>query len=211
MNTDFDAKAADWDADPRKQLRAAAVAAQIRERIPLDPSMQALEFGCGTGLLGFELLGDVGGMSFADPSPGMLEQVERKLERLSKEKSSSKSKGQTLLLGPDTVALPQNYDLIVSLMTLHHVALVPATLDLLTTHLNPGGVLALSDLDLEDGSFHDGQADVHLGFDRGELMLLLERRGLVDLGASTPYEIVEEKAEGPRSYPLFLITGRRPD
>jgi 2-polyprenyl-3-methyl-5-hydroxy-6-metoxy-1,4-benzoquinol methylase len=204
MHTDFNAKAASWDDDPRKRERAAAVAAQIRSRVPLDTSMEVLEFGCGTGLLGFELFDEVGSVCFADPAQEMLNEVKRKLA------GGGAEKGSTLLLTGEPPELPRSYDLIVSLMTLHHVTDVTSTLTRLSEHLKPGGYLALCDLDPEDGSFHDGQGDVHPGFDRGALIHLLALRGLTDFVASTAYEVVEQKEHGPRHYPLFLITGHRP-
>ncbi len=203
MNAEFNAKAANWDDDPRKRERAAAVAAQIRGRIPLSDSMEVLEFGCGTGLLGFELFDEVGQICFADPSPGMLDQVKRKLA------GGGSEKGSTHLLASEPPELPKDFDLIFSLMTLHHIGDVSTTLKRLCKHLKPGGYLAISDLDLEDGSFHDGQGDVHPGFDRNALIHLLALQGLSGFEASTPYEIHEQKHDALRNYPLFLITARK--
>jgi ubiquinone/menaquinone biosynthesis C-methylase UbiE len=56
----FDNKAQTWDADPIKQERALAVAAALCQRVPLSTAWQALEYGCGTGLLSFALQADLG-------------------------------------------------------------------------------------------------------------------------------------------------------
>ncbi len=49
--TNFDERAREWDSDPKKVERARAVAEAIRRSIPLSSGMNALEYGCGTGLL----------------------------------------------------------------------------------------------------------------------------------------------------------------
>ena len=69
---DFDERAATWDDDPVKKERAAAVAAGIRAMVALSPDMRALEYGCGTGLLSFELRHELGSITLADRSEGML-------------------------------------------------------------------------------------------------------------------------------------------
>jgi hypothetical protein len=57
---EFDQQARDWDNDPVRVLRARAVADAIRNHVPLTARMNAMEYGCGTGLLSFELRGDIG-------------------------------------------------------------------------------------------------------------------------------------------------------
>ncbi len=48
----FDAKAKTWSDDPERNARAASVALQIMERVPLTSHVDVLDFGSGTGLLG---------------------------------------------------------------------------------------------------------------------------------------------------------------
>jgi 2-polyprenyl-3-methyl-5-hydroxy-6-metoxy-1,4-benzoquinol methylase len=202
----FDEKAATWDDDPTRAARAADVARQIMERVPLTDGMDVLDFGSGTGLLGFQLLPHVASVTFADPSEGMLQQVAAKL------RAGGFQGGHTLRLAPGTPTLPQHYDAIVSLMTLHHVADPTAVLASLAEHLRPGGWLAVCDLDAEDGSFHDDDPhlDVHHGFERHELTAQLEALGLESVHVSTAFVMRRERATGTQSYPLFLLTGQRP-
>ena len=67
---------------------------------------------------------------------------------------------------------------------------------------------ALADLDTEDGSFHDADAEGihHLGFDRAELTGLARAAGFVDVEVRTATEIEREG----RRYPMFLLLGRLP-
>jgi len=205
MPDHFDEQAKTWDDDPEKTARAADVARQIRERINVTTDVEVLDFGSGTGLLGFELMPHARSVTFADPSEGMLEQVAAKLQ------AGGHQGGQTLRVDPATLTLPQRYGAIVSLMTLHHVADPTAVMGLLADHLQPGGWLALCDLDTEDGTFHeDPHADVHHGFDRGTLVSQVTRMGLENVEVSTAFEMQVEGPEGARAYPLFLLTAQRP-
>ena len=49
---EFDEKAAGWDAKPIRVERAQAAAKGIAAGVTLDVRMRALEYGCGTGLVG---------------------------------------------------------------------------------------------------------------------------------------------------------------
>lgn len=205
MTQSFDARAATWDQDPVKAARAAEVARQIRERVPLDARTDVLDFGSGTGLLGFHFIPFVASVTFADPSEGMLEQVATKL------REGGLRGGRTLHLDPEAPALPQRYGAIVSLMTLHHVRDPSSMIRLLAEHLEPGGWLAVCDLETEDGTFHDDpDADVHHGFDPVDMVTLVEGFGLEQARASSVWVMQLERPEGIREYPLFLLTARRP-
>ena len=77
--TNFDERAKDWDSDPDKVARAHAVADAIRKAIPLSNDMKAFEYGCGTGLLSFALQADLGQITLADTSTGMLDVLKEKI------------------------------------------------------------------------------------------------------------------------------------
>ena len=77
--TNFDERARDWDSDPNKVERARTVAEAIRRAIPLSNEMKALEYGCGTGLLSFALQSDLGQITLADTSQGMLDVLREKI------------------------------------------------------------------------------------------------------------------------------------
>ncbi|MCM8594034.1 class I SAM-dependent methyltransferase [Accumulibacter sp.] len=201
----FDDRAQSWDADPAKHERAEAVAAALRRRIPLSSAWQALEYGCGTGLLSFALHADLGRITLADNSPGMLAVLDRKIA----------AAGLTHLHPVDvdllTAPLPaERYELIYSLMTLHHVADVGRLLRIFHELLRPGGWLAISDLDAEDGSFHGSGFTGHNGFDRGALRAQLAEAGFCGVDFCTAYVIRKTTDQGSRDYPLFLAVATRP-
>jgi 2-polyprenyl-3-methyl-5-hydroxy-6-metoxy-1,4-benzoquinol methylase len=201
--TDFDARAASWDADPDKVERARRVAAAIAARVPALSGRRVLEYGCGTGLLGFALRPQVAAVTLADSSPGMLEELRRKI-------AASGLGGMTpLRLDLATDPPPADrFGLICSLMTLHHVADTAGLLRAFRGLLEPEGVVCLADLDAEDGSFHGAGVEVHHGLDRGVLAGQLEAAGFQEVRFETVLEIRKEAEGGARRYSVFLVTAR---
>jgi ubiquinone/menaquinone biosynthesis C-methylase UbiE len=203
--TNFDERAKDWDADPMKVNRAKTVAQAIRSAIPLTREMSALEYGCGTGLLSFALQPDLGQITLADTSQGMLDVLAEKIA------ASDVTNMHPLRLDLSADPQPdQPFNLTYSLMTLHHI---PDTKDILKKFhalLNPGGWLCIADLDKEDGTFHtDGTTDVHFGFERAELQQWVEAAGFADVKFSTAYEIKKKINGAEKIFPVFLMTARK--
>ena len=159
--TNFDERAKDWDSDPSKVERARSLADAIRKTIPLSDERKALEYGCGTGLLSFALQSDLGQNTLADTSQGMLDVLKEKIA------SAGVTNMHPVRLDLTSDPLPpERYDLIYSLMVLHHIHDFSGVLAKFCDLLVPNGYLLVADLDKEDGTFHtDGTTDVHLGFD----------------------------------------------
>jgi ubiquinone/menaquinone biosynthesis C-methylase UbiE len=197
---DFDARAATWDDDPAKVERARAVAAAIGRSVPLAPAMRALEYGCGTGLLSFVLRPRLGAITLADVSQGMLDVAAAKIA------AAGDPAMRTVKL--DLVADPlpaERYDLVYSLMTLHHIPDTAAILARLRAVLREPGWLAIADLDAEDGSFHGAGFDGHLGFDRDKLGALTRAAGFATVAFSTAHVMTSPVGAAARTYPIFLM------
>ena len=198
----FDQAAATWDEQPRRVKLARAVADEITHQIHLSHDTDVLDFGCGTGLLTLALQPLVRSVTGADASSGMLDVLRQKLQ------VQGLANVETILLDPEMpLSLDARFHLIVSSMALHHVANPAPLFRRFHEQLEPGGRVALADLDREDGSFHEDARDVfHLGFERSDLQTLLTAAGFVGLSATT----ATITRKGNRDYPVFLITGRRP-
>jgi ubiquinone/menaquinone biosynthesis C-methylase UbiE len=202
--THFDSKARLWDDNPVFQERGLKIAEAIRQAIPLHRNMNALDYGCGTGLLSFPLKDEVGAILLADSSGGMLDVVAEKIA----------TQGVThmtpvkldLLIDPPPA---QRFDLIVTSMTLHHVPDTDLILRIFHDLLQPGGYLCIADLDQEDGSFHGPEVDVHHGFDRTDLSQRAAQAGFAGIHFQTVFSIAKEHESGTRDYPVFLMTARR--
>jgi hypothetical protein len=96
------------------------------------------------------------------------------------------------------------------LMALHHVPDVDGILKAFHSTLEPGGVLCISDLDLEDGSFHGPGVEVHHGFDRAALEGKIRAAGFGPVRFSTPCDVRKEAGGEVRTYPIFLAVAARP-
>ncbi len=201
---DFDAKAQEWDNDPVKLERAAAVAAAIRNQVRLSPDLSALEYGCGTGLLSFALSRELGAITLADSSAGMLAVLREKIA------ASGADHLRPMRLDLTVDPLPaERYDLIYTLMTLHHVSDVDRILRDFHALLRPDGALCIADLDREDGSFHGVGFDGHHGFEREALRDQLARAGFGEIQFDTCYMMRKSQGEGAREYPVFLAVARK--
>ena len=200
---DFDAKAKSWDTDPVKTERARSVAAAIRTTVPLSPSMRALEYGCGTGLLSFALQPELGRIVLADSSEGMLAELRRKLA------ATGIANMQPLALDLAVDPPPaERFDLIYSLMTLHHIPDTGAILRQFHTLLKRPGFLCIADLDREDGSFHGADFDGHQGFDRQELTAMTKAAGFAEVSFVTAFQVPKMIAGEKKNFPVFLMTAR---
>ncbi len=202
----FDTLAAEWDDSPRRRELATGVAAAIEAAVPLKSDWHAMEYGCGTGLVGAALAPRLGRLLACDVSPGMLAVLEKKARAAGLHQLQTRA--LDLTREPPPV---EKFDLIFSSMTMHHIQDVAALVRTFRGMLNPGGWLALVDLDAEDGSFHDGDVAgvMHRGFDREALQAALRNAGFVDTKACTAHTISKAAPDGRVSqYPVFLITAR---
>ena len=202
--TNFDEEARHWDANHLRIARANAVALAVRARLPLRSSMRALEYGSGTGLLSFALRPWLGHITLADSSPGMLAVLAEKVA------AAGATNMCPLPLDLTTDPTPaERFQLIYTLMTLHHIADTDKILRDFHTLLEPDGWICIADLDQEDGSFHGIEVDVHHGFDRDELSRHAAQVGFADIQFQTVFSIAKERESGTQDYPVFLMTARR--
>ena len=203
--THFDERAKSWDSDPKKVERAATVAVAIKNQLPLEHAMRALEYGCGTGLLSFALQEEFAGITLADTSQGMLDVLAQKIA------DSNCENMRPLRLDLTSEPLPTSrFNVIYTLMTLHHIPLVDDILQKFHHILLPNGFIAIADLDSEDGSFHgQDQHDVHRGFDRNALQKQVELAGFTQVSFTTVFTMTKMVAGAPKNFPIFLMTAKK--
>ena len=162
---DFDKEAASWDQEAGRIKLANDVAEAISDEISLTPTMDVLDFGCGTGLLTLQLQPYVRSITGVDNSQGMLDILWVKIQT----RNLSKVTIQYKDLDKGDV-LEGRYHLIVSSMTFHHIREISPLLNQFSKVLVPQGYLCIADLDPDDGRFHGTNEGVfHYGFDRSIL------------------------------------------
>lgn len=196
----FDERALEWDT-PERRERAHAAARLIVDTVRPARTARVLELGAGTGLMGLALLPHVGSVVLADASTGMLDMAEAKLA------TGDHPGARTMRLELTVDPLPrEQFDLVTSLMALHHVQDTDAALADLAALVVPGGRVALVDLEAEDGTFHsDPDEPVLHGFDREDLRRHAEAAGFTEVAFSRAWDLTKNG----RTYPLFLMTAVR--
>jgi ubiquinone/menaquinone biosynthesis C-methylase UbiE len=200
---EFDLRAKDWDEDLMKVERARSISEVMMRKIHLSDEMKALEYGCGTGLVSFNLYKSLKSITMADNSDGMIAVLKDKI-------NSQKINNMfpiKLDLSVDSAG-DEKFDLIYTSMTLHHIIEVDDVLRKFSEMLNAGGYLCIADLDEEDGSFHGEGFEGHNGFNRDALEKKLGSFGL----KTTHYEIcfqMKRKHTGDKVYNVFVLIAKK--
>jgi len=199
MSDLFDEKAKDWDADEMIKQLSSAVGSSIIKYTPLHNQMNVMDFGAGTGLISSHIAPLVNKIIAVDISNAMLDKLIAKQEL--------KGKVEAICQDITTTPLDTQFDLIMSAMALHHVKDTNNLMQVFCQHLKPGAMLALADLDKEDGSFHPENIEgvYHSGFEREVLKSIMENSGFKDIQFFTAHTINKNE----KNYPVFLITATK--
>ena len=195
----FEEKAKDWDASDQRTRLACAIGASIQENVRLHERMTVLDFGAGTGLISAQLAPRVKRIVAVDTSQAMLDKLDAK--------SELKDRVETVCHDIIEDPLEIRFDLIASAMALHHVEDTSCLIARFNELLNDSGIVALADLDREDGSFHPPNTEgvFHFGFARDELRAKLESNGFEQVEFVTAHTIEGDEQD----YPIFLVTAKK--
>jgi SAM-dependent methyltransferase len=203
---DFDKEAAAWDQNPGRVKLANDVADSIIGELKPTRDMDVLDFGCGTGLVTLRLQPFVKTITGADNSKGMLGVLQDKVRG-----GGLKNVKTQFVDFEKGGKVEGTFHAVVSSMTLHHIHDPAPLFRQLHDLLNPGGILCISDLDKEDGSFHGDNAGVlHFGFERSHVKDLLEKTGFREVRDVTAAAVVKEiEGKGKKTFTVFLIIGKK--
>lgn len=203
---EFDIKAAGWDSNLMHVDRAGILTGRIMTGIPLNRSMRALEYGAGTGLASFFLKDSLKEITMMDSSPEMVRIMNEKVN------SSGSSNLKAVCFDLEKNELKdEKFDLIFTIMVLHHVTDVGSVIEKFFGILNPGGYIAIADLFPEDGSFHGNGFTGHRGFDPEGLSALLKTHGFGNISHEKSYVINKKVSESEaRQFDVFLLTAEKP-
>lgn len=205
----FNDKARDWDKNPQNIDRAVIIANEIRKFIKPGLGLRALDFGCGTGLLSYNLRNDFESFTLTDTSTGMLDVLK---EKIINEKIANFSPLLLDLSKDNFTPSVEPFDVIYTSMTLHHVIETDRIISKFNSLLKAGGYVCIADLVSEDGRFHQGDVDpnIHHGFDRAKLEVMMRNEGLEPVYYKVILDIERVFEDGEvKKYPVFLIIAKK--
>lgn len=166
--------------DTPERIEIAKVSADaIRDYLVEPQGKKAIDFGCGTGLVGMTLLNEFDSMLFLDTSQGMIEQIKQKIV------SSNLQKATTLCFDFEKDSLADLHaDYIFMAQVLLHIPDVGLVLSRLYEVLKEGGHLLIVDFDKNEKVVSD---QVHNGFVQTELVELMTEIGYRKIQSKTFY------------------------
>ncbi|WP_168120833.1 class I SAM-dependent methyltransferase [Paenibacillus sp. HB172176] len=159
----------------------------------------AIDFGCGTGLVGMGLLNEFKSLLFLDTSPNMIDQVKRKIAE------NSVRNADTLCFDFEKEGLSElQVDYIFMAQVLLHIPDIQLVLTRLYDALNAGGHLLIVDFDKNEKVVSDM---VHNGFDQAELKAIMTRIGYDNIKSETFYS--GEKIFMGQDASMFILDARK--
>lgn len=178
-NTDkFEMIANIYDTSERVQIAKVSSDA-IRECLVDAKSKDAIDFGCGTGLVGMDLVNEFKSILFLDTSQNMINQVKQKISHANIHNAS------TLCFDFETATLSGiRADYIFMAQVLLHIKNIEAVLSRLYDILNFEGQLIIVDFIKNDDIVSDM---VHNGFDQKKLSDIMMKIGYKDIQTKTFY------------------------
>lgn len=164
--------------DTPERIRMAKISSDaIREYIVDAKSKKAADFGCGTGLVGLNLLNEFHSMLFLDASPNMISQIKQKTFDLHIQHAD------TLCINVEKDRLPDlGMDYIFMAQVLLHINDVELVLSKLYDALNEGGHLLIVDFNKNENVVSNV---VHNGFSQAELADRMRSIGYKDIQSKT--------------------------
>ena len=198
MKDHFEQKAQEWDKSIRRNITPQAIADAIKSKVKLTKTMTLMDFGVGTGLLGFKILPEVKEMYGVDMSPSMLQKLQ--------EKNTPDLHIKTICQDIVKEPLTLKFDGVISSMTLHHIENLSSFFRTIYTNLNENGFIAIADLESEDGTFHSDNSGVyHFGFNKEELVTIVKKSGFKDIS----FQQVTTISKPQKDFEVFLLTARK--
>ena len=171
----FDERAKDWDKKNVSLEKSEACIKHLKNNIDFKNIKNILDYGCGTGLIAFDLVEKNNQVLGLDSSNGMVEEFNKKAKDRNLTNIEAKKHD---ILNDD---LGENcFDLIVISMSLHHIKNLDIFFEKSFKALRNGGYLCINDLEKEDGTFHkkhNNEGVFHFGFTQEELEAISKKVG----------------------------------
>ncbi|TCP52576.1 ubiquinone/menaquinone biosynthesis C-methylase UbiE [Tumebacillus sp. BK434] len=178
-NTDiFEMMAKRYDTSERVHIAKVASDA-IREYVVDAKDKNAIDFGCGTGLVGVNLLDDFNSILFLDTSQNMINEMNQKITEFEIRNA------ETLCFDFEKEGRSDLHaDYIFMAQVLLHIDHIEVVLSRLYEVLNAGGHLLIVDFNKNENVASD---KVHNGFDQENLIELMSKIGYREIQSKTIY------------------------
>ena len=183
---------------PKNKHMAKRAADAIRNLLDESHKKSAIDFGCGTGLVGLDLLEDFKSMLFIDASIKMIEQVEKKLA----DKNTKKASVLCLDIEKDA-QLPNKVDTIILSLVLHHIQDNHRLLTKFYETLNEDGQLLIIEMEKQEKD----SSDHGHGMDRSALATTLAGIGYQNIQSDIFYDAKKE-SDGQEAS-RFVLSARK--
>ncbi len=201
MKDAFVSKSVGWDS-PDKINMTNKFVTELLSLIHLLPIWKTLEIGTGTGLVGLQIEPFVCKVVMEDVSKSMLDVLTKKLNENNSEKVE-------ILHGEVFDYTQQDIDFVFSCMAFHHIADIENTLNHLYLITNRGAWVAIGDLEIEDGSFHQFEPIPHNGFDTKALSIQFAQAGF-EVKQVKRYNTLSRTVDSiTRNYNQFILIAKR--
>lgn len=193
----FDEMAHKYDTPERVRFTK-GVAKTIRELLRETETKKGIDFGCGTGLIGLNLVDAFESVLFLDMSQNMVDQVDEKIAELGIENA------ETLCFDFESDHLEdKKADYIFMSQVLLHIEDYKSVLKKLYEVLNPGGHLIIVDFDKNEEVVTDM---IHNGFIQEELAEEISEIGFSEIHAQALPK--QDRLMGEEAT-MFVMDGRK--
>ena len=197
----FNLMAEGYDTDVRLR-RAKIIADKIKSYVADGQKKIAMEYGCGTGLVGLLLENAFKQLLLVDSSSEMIKQVKLKIDKQGN--PNIEACCCDLMVG---VPEMPKMDYIFSSLVMHHIMDTREFLHRLHSQLNSDGRVLIVDIDKEDGGFHAKYPDFigHNGYEHPGLIDIASDVGFREATVETFYHDIKMFNGKESPYSLFIF------
>lgn len=206
MSEDFQKKLIWWDKEPGRLNMTHKIAQAMLNRTSPQGTEVLLDYGTGTGLIALEFYHSVKKIVAVDSSKDVITFLQKKLNA----ESITTIELLEWSIGNDPSPLPR-FDIIIVSLTLHHVPDTSQAAEVFYSLLKPGGIIAIADLDPDNGESHGPEMTVHNGFVRENLMEIFKKAGFTYIQFDNVATLtkVSSKTREIKDFPIFLIIAHK--
>jgi ubiquinone/menaquinone biosynthesis C-methylase UbiE len=206
MSEDFQKKLIMWDNDPARLDMTHKIAQAMLNRTSPQRTDVLLDYGTGTGLIALEFRNSVKKIVAVDSSKDTLTFLQKKLDA----DSITTIVPLEWSIGSDPSPLPR-FDIIIVSLTLHHLPDTRQAAEVFYSLLNPGGTIAVADLDPDDGESHGPEMTVQKGFGRENMKEIFKKAGFTNIEFENVATLTKasSKTGEIKDFPIFLMMAHK--